>query len=171
LALAALAVGCRHEKPKPQAPSFDAARFIASTLQTSIADTDLGAMAAHRGRLPETRQFGAAMQREQGQLVAALTAMAKRKGVAVPTAVEEKKRALKDNLSILPGQVFDRGYSLAMLQDLNAMIPTFRAAASSGDAEVSAFAKQQLPIITAEQKSAAAVLSRLGGSPFGFVPQ
>jgi putative membrane protein len=170
LAVSAIAFGCRHEKPKQGPPPFDRSTFITSTLQASLSNIDLGAMAAHRGRLPVTRQLAAVLHREQSQLLDALTALAKRRNITVPTAVDEKKRALKDNLAILPGQIFDRAYALAMLQDFNAMASSFQRASSSGDRDLEAFANEWRPIVAAEQRSAAALLNQLGGSPFGFVP-
>jgi predicted outer membrane protein len=164
------AASCREEKPKSKTPPFDRTKFITSTLLTSRSAIDLGQLATHRGRIPETRQFGATMHREQQALLGSLSAIAQKKGIAIPQGIEVKKAALKDNLLILPGQVFDRGYSLATLQDLNTAIANFQNASSCGDGDLEAFAKQNLPMLTAEQKSAAALLSRLGGSPFGFVP-
>jgi putative membrane protein len=166
LAAVAIAIGCRPDDSKKQAPPFDGATFLAVAMQSALSDGDLGAMASHKGALPETRRFGAVMQREQQRLLAALSAVARSRGIAVPTAVEEKRQALKDNLGILPGQVFDRAYALAMMQDAGAMTDAYRAASYSGDRNLESFAAQNLPIVAAEQKSAAALLDRLGGSPF-----
>jgi putative membrane protein len=165
-AAAAIALGCRHDQSKKQAPPFDGVKFLSAALQSALSDADLGAMASRRGALPETRRFGAVMQREQKRLFDALSAVARSKGIAVPTAVEEKRQALKDNLGILPGQVFDRAYALAMVQDSAAMTDGYRAASYSGDRDFESFGAQNLPIVAAEQKSAAALLDRLGGSPF-----
>jgi predicted outer membrane protein len=162
--------GCARENARSQGPPFDVKKFLTLSLQTTMADADLGGLAAKKGRLAETRQLGAMMQREQEELRRALQAAAQRKGVPPPQAVEEKKRALKDNLLILPGQVFDRGYSLAMVQDLNALIESFRAAAASGDTDLVPLARQYLPRLAAQQKEATRVLDRLGGSPFGYPP-
>jgi predicted outer membrane protein len=166
----ALAAACARQEAAANTPSFDGKRFLTLSLQTTLSDADLGSIAAKRGRLAETRQLGALMQREQTELHRALVAAAQRKSVTPPDAPEEKKRALKDNLLILPGQVFDRGYSLAMMQDLNALIDSFNAAAASGDADIAPIAKQYLPKLTAERKEASKVLDRVGGSPFGYPP-
>jgi len=149
---------------------FDRNAFILTTLQTTLADNDLGAIAARRGRRPETRQLGATLHREQHQLFSQLSAIAQREKIAVPATIEPKKAALEENLSILSGEDFDRGYTLAMLQDANAMSASFRAASTCGDPLIENFAKQNLPVIASEQQSAAALLKSLGGSPFGFVP-
>jgi len=170
LCVIVVAIACRRAATQQRATPFDRNAFILTTLQTTLANNDLGAIAARRGRRPETRQFGATMHREQHQLFVQLSAIAQREKIAVPTAIDAKQQALKENLAILPGEMFDRGYTLAMLQDANAMTASFRAASTCGDAQVENFAKQNLPMIAGEQQSAAALLKSLGGSPFGFVP-
>ena len=39
------------------------------------------------------------------------------------------RSTIEDNLTILPGQIFDRAYALAMVQGMNAMLQSFAAAA------------------------------------------
>jgi len=150
----------------PAAPPFDARRFITLSLLTSKADADLGALAAKKGRLPETRQFGDAMHRDQSAMASSLAELARRRNIGMPAGLEEKKVALKDNLTILPGQVFDRGYALAMVQDLDNAIASFNAASSATDRDVQQFAQQYRATLIARKKDADALLSRLGGSPF-----
>ena len=170
LCVVVVASACHRNGAAQRGRTFDRNAFIITNLQSFLANNDLGAMAAHRGRLPETRQFGAVMHREQRQLFAKLSTIAQRKRIAVPQGIDEKRVAMKENLAILPGQSFDQAYALAMVQNLNIAIASFRAASSCGDRDIESFAQQNLPLITAEQRSAAALLDRLGGSPFGFVP-
>ena len=164
--LTLVAAACHRSAPRGAQP-FDRNVFITYTLQSLLANNDLGAMAAHRGRLPETRQLGATIHREHKQLFDTLSAIAQRKGVAIPQGVEEKKVALKENLAILPGQVFDRAYALAMLQDFDVAIRNFRAASKCGDRDIESFAAQSLPLLTNDQRATKALLDSLGGSPFG----
>ena len=166
-----IAASCRRALPHGGAPPFDRDGFIAASLRGFLADNDIGAMAAHRGTIPETRQLGAVMHIQQKRLFDGLAAIAARKGVAVPAGIDEPHLGLKENLAILTGRSFDQAYALAMIQDLNRMARSFRVASSCGDADVENFAKQNLPTVIAEQKAAAALLDRAGGSPFGFVPQ
>ena len=171
LLAAAMLVSCTREDPKPPRPPFDKAQFLTRGLQTLLSDIDLGAMAAKKGRVAETRAFGQAFERDMREMQSALTAVARRKNVAIPTTVEEKKVALKDNLTILPGQVFDRGYLLAMLQDIRWFEAQFaRASEDPADADLVAFGRRWGPVLDRHEKEAERVLEKLGGSPFGFVP-
>ena len=108
------------------------------------------------------------MQREQQAFQKDLAAVAARMGVEVPTGLAEKKVALHDNLAILPGQVFDRGYTLAMIQDLRGISSQMQRAANAGNPQLAELSKRYLPILAEEQKAAHAVLQRVGGSPFAF---
>jgi predicted outer membrane protein len=158
--------GCVRSGTRNVAPPFDSARFISHSLIASMSNADLGALAAKRGRLPETRQFGDAMHREQSEMLTSLTALAQQRKIGVPQQTEEKRVALKDNLQVLPGQVFDRGYALAMVQDLDSAIATFDTASTANDRDVQQFAQRYRPVLVAREREASALLNRLGGSPF-----
>jgi predicted outer membrane protein len=169
LAVAVFAA-CSTEEKKTTAASapFSEKEFVTKTLLTVNSNVQLAAMAVKRGRVEQTRAFGASMLREQQTLQNDLAAVARELGVDAPKGIEEKKVALRDNLSILPGQVFDRGYTLAMLQDLRGISRQMQRASSSSNARVAQLSKQYLPLLAAEQKAAKAALDRVGGSPFGF---
>ena len=163
--LTVLAAGCSRNGARAS-ETFDAQRFVSTTMQSALANSELGLMAAHRGRRPETRQLGSILHRQQLDLQSALAAIAQRKHLAIPNAIEPRKVALRENLEILPGEVFDRGYALAMVQDLDAMSASFQRAARSGDRDLASFATQNLPRIREQRALAASLLKALGGSPF-----
>jgi predicted outer membrane protein len=144
--------------------------FVATAVQLGRSDAELGQLAAKRAKVPDVRTFGDTYAADQLRLVPALTAIAARKHIPVPAALQEKQVALRDNLLMLPGQVFDRSYALAMVQDLNTLITAYKAAASSGDPELRAFAAPAIPQLEERRKAANALLDRMGGSPFGFTP-
>jgi predicted outer membrane protein len=106
------------------------------------------------------------MHREESDLQRALSLIAQRKHLGVPTTIEARKVALRENLDILPGDVFDRGYALAMLQDLNRLSADFAQAARSNDRELAQLARQYLPRINEQRELASRLLNDLGGSPF-----
>jgi predicted outer membrane protein len=175
LTLAALAAACSREGSsgsgkKTAAPAFTQEAFLKTALQTTLSAADLGASAAKKGHGPELRALGAAMQAEQSQLRASLAPLAQKKGVAVTNDIETRKAALKDNLNQLVWPQFDRAYSLATVQDMNAEVAAFTTAASKGDAEVKAFADRWLPVLRARQSVSVDLLNKLGGSPFGYPP-
>src|SRR5579884_2041995 len=117
---AALWSGCRRESAVAPAVSTPQS-FIVSAYLAAAGDADVCALAARQARLPETRTLGAATYRTLAGMRNDLVSIAQRKGIALPKGMEEKKLALRDNLSQLPGRIFDQGYSLAMVQDTRAM--------------------------------------------------
>lgn len=165
LLLTAFAAGCSRAGARADG-AFDAPAFVATTMHSATSDIDLGLMAARRGHRPETRQLGSIMHRQESEMQRALAAIAQRKGWSITPGIEPRQLALKENLDILPGQVFDRGYALAMLQDLNRLRASFQKAANSNDPDLAAFAKQYLPSISEQRNLASHLLSDLGGSPF-----
>jgi predicted outer membrane protein len=165
LLISALAAGCSRDHARADVP-FDAKRFVLATNQSTIAGIDLGLMAARRGRRPETRQLGSILHRQEGELRSALLALAQQKQIQVTGVPEPRKVALRENLEMLPGEVFDRGYALAMVQDLDALSASFQQASRSNDRELTTFARQNLPHIREQRARASQLLKQLGGSPF-----
>jgi putative membrane protein len=165
LLLTAFAADCSRAGARAD-EAFNAPVFVATTMHSATSDVDLGVMAARRGRRPETRQLGAIMHHQESDMQRALAAIAQHKGLSVGPSIEPRQLALKENLDILPGEVFDRGYALAMLQDLNRLKASLERAARSNDPELAGFAKQYLPRINEQRNLASRLLSDLGGSPF-----
>jgi predicted outer membrane protein len=167
--VALLAAACsRGEAAKT--PSFDAKAFIATTASLARSDVDLGDLAVRKGRLPQTRQLAAALAAEQRALLGALAPVAQRRGVAMPAGLEDRRVALHQNLSILSGQVFDRAWALAMVQDYDAIVRGLGDASDSGDDDLRAFAARVQPAVMARRKAANDLLAKLGGSPFNVAP-
>jgi predicted outer membrane protein len=138
--------------------------FIVSAYLAAAGDADVCALAARQARLPETRTLGAATYRTLAALRNDLVAAAQRKGIALPKGMEEKKLALRDNLSQLPGRIFDQGYSLAMVQDTRSMLELFNA--HINDADVQNIITKYRAQLQEHQREASRVLNELGGPPW-----
>ncbi len=170
IALLALVACNRGERGNAKGSvAFNAQTVLTSALQSAMSNESLGKVAARKGRLPETRQFGESMARAAAALRTDLTSLAQRRNLPLPAGPAEKQVALRENLDILPGQVFDRGYSLAMIQDLTSTLSAFDAAASH-DRELGEVGARHKAALTEQLQVANAALERVGGSPFGFVP-
>ena len=103
---------------------------------------------------------------DQSRLLHQLESIARKKNVSIPDQPLEKAVALRENLVTLPGQVFDRAYTLAMVQDLTLLTAQYKTAATWNDADISAVARDTLPGLQVRLDAANALLKRLGGSPF-----
>jgi len=132
---------------------------------------ELGALAARRGYGADTRALGQRIAQEQTLLHADLARVAQQSGVAVPAQIEERRLALKENLLALPGQVFDRGFTLAVAQDSALMLRGFDQSGSTNDAALKDVARRYRSVIEQEQKNSNQILTSIGGPPFGYSPE
>jgi putative membrane protein len=164
-------VACsRHESSAKAAdPSVVMRTFLVWALQTSMSDADLGTIAARRAHDPETRTLAQQIARDNAALLADLLVVARQHGMTPPAAVEERRLALKENLLILQGQVFDQGFTLAMAQDSVFMLRGFDLTTS--DPAIKQLAARYRPIIAQQRKASTQNLDRMGGSPFGYAPE
>ena len=166
-----VAAACSREQARSTQPdpAVVTRNFLVWALQTSMSDADLGTIAARRGYDPETRTLAQQMAHDNAALHSALVILAQQRGIAAPAAVEERRRALKENLLILPGQVFDRGFTLAVAQDSAFMLRGFDRASS--DPAIKQLAARYRPLIAQQRKTSTQILDKIGGSPFGYAPE
>jgi predicted outer membrane protein len=164
-------VACSRQETKetPSDPSVVRRNFLIWALNTSMSDADLGTTAARRAYEPQTRTLAQQMARDDAALHSELVRIAQQYGIAAPDALEERRRALKENLLILPGQVFDRGFTLAVAQDSAFMLRGFDR--TSSDPAIKQLAARYRPLIAQQRKTSTQILDRIGGSPFGYAPE
>jgi hypothetical protein len=165
MAVLSLSAGCTQKKTAV-AP-FDGSKFVIEMMQITQSNAELGRMATTRAWAPVTRQLGSNLAPAQAKMHSRLAAIASQRHIEeVP--VQSRHVALRQNLDLLPGQVFDRGYALAMTQELGTLRRRCAAAAASDDAELARLAKELDPQLEQQQAQAQQVLDRNGGSPFAF---
>jgi len=165
-----LAASCaRHDAGIPPSSTGTNHAFLLWALQATSSEADLGAVATKRAYEPATRALGQQLAREQAAMHADLVKIAGQRGVTIPAQIDEKRAALKENLLILPGQVFDRGFTLAIAQDTSFMLQGFDK--TSSDPALRDLAARYRPVVLQQQKAFTQILDRIGGSPFGYAPE
>jgi putative membrane protein len=90
--------------------------FVNDVAIASMAEIELGKMAAQRGTSPEVKRFGEMMVADHTKASEKLSAVATQHNISVPTQLDDKHRDLRDKLSKLQGAEFDREYANAMVQ-------------------------------------------------------
>lgn len=161
--------GCRDRTPI--AAQTDPNAFVASLIRGTASDADLAVMASSRGQLPETRTVAAAIGRESAALGTELTRLGQQRKLTLPQPQDEKRVALKENLSILRSELFDQAYALAMVQETADRLRTIDAAGRTNDADLRQLALRHRPVIVEEQRAAKNLLAHTGGAPWpGFAP-
>src|SRR6267378_4491904 len=122
--------------------------FVNKAATGNRAEVELGRVAAQRAARPSVRSFGERMVTDHGRSNAELASLARGKGIEVPTALEPSQQAVRDRLSALGGNDFDHAYMSEMIRDHTEDIALFeRAAETSTDPELKAWAAQSLPML------------------------
>jgi putative membrane protein len=119
--------------------------FAKQAMGDGLAEVQLGKLAVERAASPDVKQFGQRMVDDHGKANRELMALAKRKGIKVPTAPDRKHRQTAARLATLHGVAFDRAYIQQMVQDHAADVKRFRTQAQEGtDPELKRFAAATL---------------------------
>ena len=122
--------------------------FVNKAATGGLAEVELGRIAAQRAARPSVRSFGERMVTDHGRGNAELTTLARSKGIEVPTALEPSQQAMRDRLSGLSGNDFDRDYMSEMVRDHTEDIALFeRAAETSTDPDLKTWATRSLPML------------------------
>jgi putative membrane protein len=108
------AVGTAGEADRNKVDNGDA-DFVEELTIAGMAEVELGKMAAQRGANAEVKKFGQMMVTDHTAAGDKLKAIATQHNIAVPTALDDKHRDLRDKLSKLQGAEFDREYMNAMV--------------------------------------------------------
>ena len=122
--------------------------FVNKAATGGLAEVELGRIAAQRAARPSVRSFGERMVTDHGRSSEQLASLARSKGIEVPTALEPSQQAMRDRLSGLSGNDFDRDYMSEMVRDHTEDIALFeRAAETSTDPDLKAWATRSLPML------------------------
>ena len=122
--------------------------FVNKAAAGGTAEVEFGRIAAQRAVRPSVRSFAERMVTDHGRSNAELAALARSKGLDVPTALEPSQQAMRDRLSGLSGPDFDRAYMSEMVRDHTEDVALFeRAAEVSSDPDLRAWAARSLPML------------------------
>ena len=122
--------------------------FMMEAAQGGMLEVKLGQIAKEQGSSDAVKRFGERMVTDHSKANKRLTALAAKKGVALPQALDRKHQSMLDQLAKLKGEEFDRSYADQMVKDHEQDIAEFEAEAKNGqDADVKAWAAQTLPTL------------------------
>jgi putative membrane protein len=143
-------------------PAEDAA-FSKDAAVASLAEIELGKLAAAKGADPEVKDFGRQMQTDHGKANDELKGIAKTEGIALPAGLDAEHRALYDRLSKLSGAEFDREYVKAMVDGHTKVAAKFEREADQGqDARLRDFARKTLPVTQQHLAMAKSLAAKVG---------
>jgi putative membrane protein len=123
-------------------------KFVRAAAQGGMAEVELGKLAVEKGSSDEVKKFGQRMVDDHSKAGDQLKQIASEKGITVPQQLSAKDRALKDRLSKLSGEDFDKAYMSDMVKDHTQDVADFQRESSSGaDSDIKDFAAKTLPTI------------------------
>ena len=128
--------------------------FVVEAVQGSMAEVQLGRLAAKKASSPEVKQFGQRMIDDHSKASEQLTTLAKQKNIELPKDMG-KHGADYQELSTLEGPEFDVAYMKMMVNDHKKDVSEFRKASNNmKDPEIKSFASQTLPTLEEHLKMA-----------------
>lgn len=123
-------------------------RFVRGAVQGGMGEVELGKLAAEKGSTDEVKKFARCMVDDHSKAANQLKQIASEKGIAVPQQLSARDRALKDRLSKLSGEEFDKAYLSDMVKDHTQDAADFQRERTSGaDSDIRDFAAKTLPTI------------------------
>lgn len=131
-------------------------KFLETVAQHNMAEVQTGRLAQANGANGEVKNFGKQMAEDHGKNYEEVVALAKAKGVALPTGPDKGQKKEADKLSKLTGASFDKAYMKAMLKDHEKDVKEFDKMSKGGakDADVKAFAAKTFPVLEGHLKMA-----------------
>jgi predicted outer membrane protein len=126
----------------------DSETFLKRAAAGSMGEVELGRWALERSRSDSVKKFAQHMVSEHTNLNKDLESLADRFGMTLPAPMSKEQTALKDKLSKLEGNAFDREFMRGMITDHEAMVADFERYMKDGrNEDVRAFAKNALPAL------------------------
>jgi putative membrane protein len=120
-----------------------------------MAEVELGKMAMQQGTNARVKSFGTMMVTDHTKAGDELKAIAKAKGMTLPTMLDPMHQATRDKLAKLSGAEFDRAYMDAMVMGHQTVASKMMMEAKTGtDPELKAFAAKSLPTVQTHLKMA-----------------
>jgi len=124
------------------------ATWIKSAISANMLEIKAGSLAAHRSTEKALQKFGTQMVQDHTTALAGLKALAKDKGMTVPSSLAPQDQAMYSSLSRKHGKKFDAAYTtFAVNSHVAANALYSKEIASGRDSDARAVAAKQLPTV------------------------
>lgn len=129
--------------------------FMEDAAYGGLMEVELGRYAQQNAVSPRVKNFGAMMVKDHSKVNDELKALAAKKNITLPTALDEKHMNNVNDIKGKRGVNFDRDYIKAMVDDHEKDVDKFKKHAEDGiDSDIKAFAAKTLPTLLMHQDSA-----------------
>lgn len=123
------------------------ATFVKKAAIAGMAEVQAGKIAEQKAQDPKVKQFAEQMVRDHTKANEELAAIAKKKGLTVPTQLDAEHQTMIQGLNAKSGKAFDDAYSQHMQASHAKAVALFQGGVTSSDPDLAAFAKQTLPTL------------------------
>jgi len=139
-------------------------KFVMDAALGGMMEVELGRWAAQKGTTDGVKQFGRRMVDDHSKANTELMSLASRKGITLPTALDQKHQAQMTKITRMTGADFDRAYIKMMLSDHKKDVSEFEKQSTKGaDADIKAFAGTTLPTLQEHLTMIQALSGTTGG--------
>jgi putative membrane protein len=129
--------------------------FIKNAAMGGMTEVELGKIAEQKAHSPDVKSFGARMVHDHSRANEQLATIAKKRGAAVPQQLDTEHTQMRERLTKMQGEAFDRSYIRMMVVDHDKDIKAFRQEAQLGhDRELKRFARETLAMVEQHDKLA-----------------
>ena len=138
------------------------AQFLAEAHVINVEEIKLGQLAQKKSTMKDVKDLGKMMEGEHTKALSALTALAAKKSITIPTSpIPKVEQAYKD-LSAKTKMDFDKSYSTMMVEGHKNAITLFeKAAVECNDADIKQWASSMLPDLRTHLNMAMATESKV----------
>lgn len=137
--------------------------FVKDAAQGGMLEVKLGKLATEHAGNDAVKKFGQRMVDDHSKANKELKDLAAKKGITLPTSLDQKHQTMIDKLSKMNGADFDRAYMSAMVKDHQDDVAEFETEARNGkDADIKAWAAKTLPTLREHLKLAQATQGNRG---------
>ena len=124
--------------------------FYQKAAAGGMAEVEAGKLAQDKASSDAVKKFGAMMVKDHTAANDKLKSIAADKGIILPTTLDPKHQAMKQQLQAQSGPAFDHAYVQGQIRDHQDTIALMEKEAASGkDPQAKAFATQTLPTVKA----------------------
>ena len=169
-ATALLAAGASIGAPAASAaaPSAQDKTFMGAAAQTNLAEITLGGIVKPKTSNDQTIEVANKTVSDHTTAQSQLTALAKQKGVTLPSAPNATQQAGAAKVSAADASTVDLTYGQVQVQGHQAALADIDKELSSGsDADTKAFATAQRPIVAMHLQMAQSLVAATSGTPSG----
>lgn len=138
----------KDELPNTSSIKKTDAQFLARAAEIDLQEIQLGQLAQQKGIAMDAKELGRAMEKEHTQLLSDLTALAKKKGIALPKTATHEAMEEYNELNNKSERRFNEEYCELVIKEHKEAVSLFeKASKEASDPEIREWAETTIPAL------------------------